>query len=544
MRPELDEKKVCFITPPSAFNAYTGTAINAATQVYPYLPYQYLSAWLKKINMGFKTSVLDMAIDYNSWQILGEYLKRERPKYIGLSFTTPLYYEAKLIGMIAKDLLGPELVLVHGGVHASALWNESLTDSMCDVVVTGEGEVTFGEICQGKPFSEIQGIVYREDRDRKQLLSAEEIVSRIKKSDSCYNIQLGAVISGGEPSIKKTFNRPFIRDAKKSLDDLPFPDLELYDIRRYKNPTIIARGYPMHQVETSRGCPFTCNFCSAEDAYRVMSPDYVIELFKFLIHHGVREFRIVDDQFLTNVKRGKAIVSAMLDADIKIPWNMANGVRADRVDEEFLEMAARTGCYQIGAGYESGDQNSLDSIQKSLDIDKSAVCMAMIKRYGIETVGFFMIATPADTEESMQKTINFAKKLMPDFAKVTVCIPFPDTRLYADYDRKGLILSKKWDDYNIHRAIGVYKHPNGLTPEIIEKYYWKFYREFYFNPRWMWWKGLKSLRDGTLFRNFNLGRKVFLAKLMPDDPRKWIVKRSPNILESGTPKYDNKKLTP
>ena len=114
MRPALDEKKVCFITCPSAFNAYTGTAINAATQVYPYLPYQYLSAWLKKkLNMGFKTSALDMGVEHNPWQILGNYLKRERPKYLGLSFTTPLYYEAKLIGMIAKDLLGPELVLVH-----------------------------------------------------------------------------------------------------------------------------------------------------------------------------------------------------------------------------------------------------------------------------------------------------------------------------------------------------------------------------------------------------------------------------------------------
>ncbi|HEY4495157.1 MAG TPA: radical SAM protein [Candidatus Paceibacterota bacterium] len=536
MHPTLDDHKVCFITTPSAFNAYTGTAINAATQVYPYLPYQYLSAWLKqKLNMGFKTSALDMGVEHNPWQILGNYLKRERPKYLGLSFTTPLYYEAKLIGMIAKDLLGPELVLVHGGVHASALWNESLTDSICDVVVTGEGEVTFGEICQGKPLNEISGIVYREDRGRRQLLSAEEIVSRIQKGESCYDVQLGAVVSDREPSLKKTFNRPFIKDAKKSLDDLPFPDMELYDVYRYKNPTIVAKGYPMQQVETSRGCPFTCNFCSAEDAYRVMSPGYVIELYKFLISHGIKEFRIIDDQFLTNVKRGKAIVSAMLDAGVTIPWNMANGVRADRVDEEFLEMAARTGCYQIGAGYESGDQKSLDSIQKSLDVDKSVTCMAMIKKYNIETVGFFMIATPADTEESMQKTINFAKKLMPDFAKVTVCIPFPDTRLYADYERKGLILSKKWDDYNIHKAIGVYRHPNGLTPALVDKYYWKFYREFYFNPRYVWWKGLKSLRDGTWIRNLNLGRKVFLAKLMPDDPRKWITKASPNPLEAGTP---------
>ncbi|MBU2082181.1 B12-binding domain-containing radical SAM protein [Patescibacteria group bacterium] len=529
MYPKLDEKKVCFVTPPSAFSAYTGTAINAATQIYPYLSYQYLSAWLKeKIKMGLKTRVLDMGIAPDPWPLLGRFLLREKPKYLGLSFTTPLFYEAKLIGLIAKDLLGPELVLIHGNVHASTLYEESLTETMCDVIVKGEGEVTFGEICQGKPFNEILGVIYRADDWRKQLISAEEIISRRVKGESCYDIAKNAVFSE-EPDIRSTIywgSRPYIGSSKNnSLDDLPFPDMELYDIYRYKNPDIIAHGYPMQQVETSRGCPFTCNFCSSEDTYRAMSPDYVIELYKYLIKCGVKEFRLIDDQFLININRGKVIAQKMLENNITISWNMANGVRADRVDREFLELAARSGCYQVGGGYESGDQESLDSIQKNLDIEKSIECMKMIKELDIETVGFFMFGTPGDTERSMQKTIDFAKKLMPDFAKVTVCIPFPDTRLYADYEKRGLILSKKWDDYNIHKAARLFKHPNGLTPEILEKFYWKFYREFYLNPRYLWWKGRKSLRDGTFFRNANLAKKLFFAKIIPDSPLNWALKK-------------------
>src|SRR3989344_9645947 len=107
MRLALDEKKVCFITCPSAFNAYTGTAINAATQVYPYLPYQCLSAWLKKLNLGFKTAALDMGVEADPWCALAVFLLRERPKYIGLSFTSPLFFEASLIGLVAKSYLGP-----------------------------------------------------------------------------------------------------------------------------------------------------------------------------------------------------------------------------------------------------------------------------------------------------------------------------------------------------------------------------------------------------------------------------------------------------
>lgn len=522
--PRLNEKKVCFITPPSAFTAYTGTAINAATQVYPYLSYQYLSAWLKKLQLGFQTSALDMGAEYYPWCSLASYLLRERPKYLGLSFTTPLFYEAKLIGCIAKYYLGPELMIVHGSIHATALPEESLTETMCDVVVVGEGEVTFGEICQGNSLQKIAGIVYRADSERKLALSGPQIIRRLSGGEPGYDVQKEAVWSG-PAEIKRTPPRGFIKNAvNKSLDDLPFPDMELFDIWQYKNPRVVAKGYPMQQVETSRGCPYTCNFCSAEDTYRMFSPDYTVEMFHYMIkYHGVQELRIVDDQFLTHVRRGKAIAEKMLQRGIVIPWNMANGVRADRVDAEFLNLAKRTGCYQTGAGFEAGDQDSLNSIQKSLDIEKSYECVRMIKEAGIEIVGFFMIGTPADTEETMQKTIDFAKKMMLDYAKCTVCIPFPDTRLYAQYKRAGLIVSEKWDDYNIHKAIGVYRHPH-LAKETITEFYWKFYKEvLYGNREYLEWMIPKSFADGSVIWKAQTAFKLVTATAIPDDPRRYRV---------------------
>jgi anaerobic magnesium-protoporphyrin IX monomethyl ester cyclase len=519
MQLKLDEKKVCFVTPPSAFSAYTGTAINAATQVYPILAYQYLSAWLKRLALRFKVKVFDMGIESDAWPLLAQFLLKERPKYLGLSFTTPLFYEAKLIGLVAKSLLGPDLIIIHGNIHASALFEESLTETMCDVVVKGEGEITFGEICQGKPLNKVDGIAYRVDDGRRQSISAEKIILRLLNGESCYDVAKNAIFSE-EPEIKQTKPRPYI----SNLDDLPFPDMELYDIYSYKNPDIIAHGYPLQQVETSRGCPFSCNFCSSEDTYRTMSPDYVIGLFKYLVRHGVKELRVIDDQFLVDINRGKSIAQKMLETDMKVFWNMANGVRADRVDREFLNLVAASGCYQIGCGFESGDQDTLNSISKGLNLDKSFECVKMMKEIGIEIVGFFMFGAPAETERSMQRTIDFAKKLMPDFAKVTICIPFPDTKLYTEYKERGLILTKKWDEYNIHKAARIYKHPNDLTPEILEKYYWKFYRKFYLNPRYVLRKTRKSLQDGTFFRNVNLARKLFLAKWLPDNPRNWVTK--------------------
>ncbi len=519
MYPKLDEKKVVFITEPCMFRGYTGTRMNAVTQVYPIQAYLWLSAWLKKL--GLKTAVLDMGIitPQKAWFKLVEFLLEEKPKYIGMTVTTPLFYDAKLIGIVAKEVLGPDVVIVHGGVHASALPEESLVESMCDIVVIGEGELTLGEVCEGRPWNEIRGIAYREDDGRRTTLTAQQIISRLLKGEPTYNVQLGAVIGPGEPKIVRNPSRPYM--SNQELDDLPFPDLDLYDIWKYKNPRIFSRAHPLIQYETSRGCPFRCNFCSAENAYRIISPDRVIETLKFFQKRGVRELRISDDQFLVNLKRGKIIIEKMIQSGLDFKVNLGNGVRADRCDEEFLRLAKRAGFYSIGAGFESGDQEALDSLGKSLDLEKSLRCAEMIKKIGIEVVGFFMIGAPADTIKSMQRTINFAKMLMPDLAKVTICIPFPDTELFRIYDRQGLILSRNWADYNIHRSVGVYRHPNpDLTPEVLCYWYNKFYRDFYFNPRYMLWKSLKSVRDGSIFRNAYYGAKTFFPNLIPGDPTK------------------------
>lgn len=519
MYPQLDEKKVLFITQPCMFRGYTGTRINAATQVYPIQAFLWLSGWLKRL--GLKTIVFDMGVRDAQmaicWKELVRYLLAEKPKYIGMTVTTPLYYESKLIGMVAKQVLGPDVVIVHGGVHASALFQESLTDSMCDVVVIGEGEITFGEVCQGKPLKEIQGIAYREDGDRQMLLDADQIIGRLEKGEEAYFIQKDAVASMN-PVVKQTAPRPFM--SVSDLDNVPFQDLDLYDIRRYRNPKIIAKSHPLIQFETSRGCPFRCNFCSAENEYRPMSPDRVIEELKYYHRYGIKEVRFNDDQFLVDVNRGMVIAEKILEAGLRFDINFGNGVRADRCTKEFLKLFKRAGLYQLGAGFESGDEAALASINKKLAIDKSVAVMRLIREMGVEVVGFFMIGTPGDTIASMQRTIDFAKQLMPDFAKVTICIPFPDTALYAEYEKKGLIKKpQRWDHYNIHKAAGVYTHPNPeLTADVLYEWYLKFYSEYYKNPRYIARQLVKSISNGSILWKGATAARTFFPGIFKTSP--------------------------
>ena len=520
--PRLDEMKAAFIVQPSMFRAYTGTRINAATQVYPIQAFLWLSAYVKKVIPGFKTAVCDMGVmdikNAFAWREYIRFLERERPKIICLTVTTPIYYEAKLAGIIAKQVLGPDVIIAHGGVHASHLYNESLTDSMCDVVVRGEGEKTFGEICQLKPFNEINGIAYRTDERRWMTITVSQIIDRLVNGEVAYDVQLGAVESY-EPDIRATMPRKQMRRAE--LDELPFQDLDLYDFRRYHNPRIIVKSHPFIQFETSRGCPEECSFCSAAtDNYRVFSPERSVAEMEYYKRRGIKELRINDDQFLASLKRGKQIGELMNKKGLHFDINFGNGVRADRCDREFLELFKRVGLYQVGAGFESGDQESLDSIKKSLGLQQSIEVMHLFREFKIEVVGFFMIGTPGDTIVSMEKTCKFAQLLMPDYAKVTVCIPFPDTPLYEEYDKMGLMKKpERWDLYNIHKAAGVYTHPNPeLTPEVLMWWYRKFYRDFYGNPAYIKREISKSIRDGSFMWKIPTALRTFFPRIFKTSP--------------------------
>lgn len=518
--------RVLFVTAPSCFTAYTGTRINAVTQRYALLSYMHLSSYAKKHVPGIDTRVLDLGIERNPWPLLAHVLHTWRPQVVAMTCTTPIHYEVCLISKFAKAILGDEVRVVVGGVHASKLPFDMLTESPIDYVVHEEGEVTFGEICEGRPPGEIAGISYRSDNSRRMTMDADQLLSAINRPGVvAYDVHKFGMIDMLNPTedvVKKTKQRKQLNRGTQ-LDSLPLIDLELYDHMRYKNPLgLIARDFPMIQVETSRGCPSRCSFCSADDSYRPMSPERVLEQFRAFKRYGIKEIRWIDDQVAVDLTRVKIIFEMMAKEGLFFYMNFANGVRADRLDTEMLTLGKRVGLYQVGVGFESGDQVALDSMSKGLKdgAAKGFEAARIIRKAGVELVGFFMFGAPGDTEISMQKTLAYAKALNCDYAKVTISTPFPDTRMYEDYKRKGLILSTRWDTYNIHKAEGVYKHPNGLQPEVLRKYYDLFYKEYYLmNPSYLWGRFWNTLRNGTLFYDIFYAVKTFLPRLISGDPR-------------------------
>jgi len=462
---------ILFINLPSSFSAFEATRLEVYKQAYPSLSFMCLAAFVKQA--GYSAAVLDLGIEKNPYDLLRKKLKELKPRYLGITSTTPLFGEAVQISRIGREILGKETIIICGGAHVSALPQESLADSEINIVIVGEGEETLLEIMQGKKLSEINGIFYKEN---------ERILS--------------------------TPPRQFIED----LDSLPFPDFSIYDLKKYHCSKLVSRYSPVLQIETSRGCPNNCSFCSKsvfERKFRTKSAGRVVQEMKYFIKNGAKELRIIDDQFAADIERAKEICRLLIKEKVKIPWCLPNGIRVDRVDQEFLDLAKEAGCYQVSIGFESGDQNSLNSINKGITLEQGAKCMAMVKKAGLESIGFFVLGLPADTEESMEKTIDFAVKMMPTYVKSSAMCPYPGSRIFEQYEREGRIKTRDWSKYNRHKVGDVYEHPY-LSLQVLRKYQDLFYRRFYLNPRFVWMRLMKSLKEHTFWRDVYYGARTFL----------------------------------
>ncbi len=471
-------KDVLFISMPSAFSSYKGTRLNVSVRLYPLLSFMSLGAVLRE--KGLDVTVLDLGIEDEPYKALDQALDELKPELVGFTATTPLHPEVEKISGIVRKKVGRDVRIVYGGPHATALPEESLRETEVDIVVSSEGEITMSEIVDGKPLADIKGIYYKDNGN-----------------------------------VRSTPPRELIKD----IDTLPFPALDLYDVTRYRSVELIGKASPTINIETSRGCPYACTYCNKNISgrlFRKKSPDRVIEEIKYVLRLGAGEIHIADDQFTVDIERAKIICEKIIQAELKFPWNLINGIRVDRVDEEFLTLAKRAGCYQLAFGIESGDQASLDQVGKGLKLDDVVRGVKLTKKVGIECVGSFMLGLPGDTEESLKKTVDFALKLMPDYAKVTITIPYPGTVLFDDYDRRGLIKSKDWSKYYFHRVGDVYTHPT-LSFKTIQHYYDMFYRKYYLSPRFLVRRIAKSYSEGTLLRDVHYGLQTFFPKFFPPE---------------------------
>ncbi|MFA5033855.1 MAG: radical SAM protein [bacterium] len=459
-------KKVLLINP-SQFQSYNNVKIKGGAIYSPSLALAVLAAPLVKA--GHNVKILDL----NKEPPLDTVLETFSPDFVGITFTTLLFEETRRICQTIKSY-SKEIVIISGGAHSTALPEETLKELDIDIAVIGEGDFSLLKIINGENLNNIPGIAYK------------------KRGEIKMNPCAGYI---------------------ENLDNLPLPAWDLINISQYKTTPLLSRASPAGWIETSRGCPYTCGYCTKNifgTKFRFKSVNRVLEEIEYMLKMGFKELHIADDNFTMDTARAKQICEEILHRNLKFPWATVTGIRIDRVDKELLELMYKAGCYRVYFGIESGDQSILDKIKKGISLDKIREVVKMAKSTGLEVFGFFMAALPGETEDSIKKTIAFAKSLPLDMAKMSITMPLPGTALFKELDKGGFIKTYDWSKYNLYiLARDVYKHPT-ISWDIVEKYFNRFYREFYFRPGYI-----------LNFAKKNLVRKDFFSMVKIFFETKW-----------------------
>ena len=289
-------------------------------------------------------------------------------------------------------------------------------------------------------------------------------------------------------------DRPFIRD----LDDLPVPLHRLLPWDRYRAPNI--RG-PYTFIVTGRGCQAGCRFCIKHVTYgsavRVRSPENVLQELRLLWQMGLRNVHMYADSFTASREQVMGICEGMIREGLKFKW-LCNS-RVDYVDPEMLRTMARAGCWLIAWGIESASAEIRQRVHKGTTEDKIVRALRWSKEAGIMNWGYFIIGLPGETEDTIRRTIDLAKRLPLDLALFHIAAPYPGTPFFFEVIQNGWFRpGTAWEEVDMDEST-VLDYP-GLRAEQIERWARRAFREWAIRPRPLW-TFLKSMNSWQAARS-------------------------------------------
>ena len=419
-----------------------------------------------------RVEIVDAIATRMTWQEFHDLLRRKQPRYYLTQVTAPTLTN-DMYGVFLAKSLGARTIAF--GTHVTPIPERTMEAfPSLDFVLRGEPELTLRELIdslEGRQLEDVQLVkLFRDTDPGWRPLSASEAREREDLS------HVKGLVWRRDGQVTFNADRPFIAN----LDGLPLPRHDMLPLEAYRIPMLKG---PYSFIVTSRGCTGGCRFCIKHVSYqysiRLRSPENIVAEIEMLCDLGVRNIHMYADSFTVSRDQVMGLCRLIIESGIEIRWTCNS--RVDYVDEEMLQTMARAGCWTISWGIESGNEQILRRVRKGTDPQKVARALAWSKRAGIRNWGYFIIGLPGETEETIQETIAFSKKLPLDLALFHIAAPYPGTPFFFEVvENNWFRPGTQWEEIDMDRST-VLDYP-GLPAERLEYWQRRAFREWAMRP--------------------------------------------------------------
>ncbi|MEE9474911.1 MAG: radical SAM protein, partial [Candidatus Hydrothermarchaeaceae archaeon] len=321
---------------------------------------------------------------------------------------------------------------------------EEVLNAGADIVVRGEGEATFRELIEGRALEDIEGMSW---------MDGTKIV---------HNPDRGLIAD---------------------LDSIPFPAHRYFPTDKYG----------IMSMATSRGCPYSCSYCSAARFWRrkvrYRSPENVLEELKLIKELGFDLVKFMDSTFTLDKRRVIEICRLIREEGLDMKWSCET--RADALDDELLGALSGAGCTLICIGVDSACNDVLSKNRRNIDVLTMKNAFESIKRHKLQTRAYITFGLPGETRKSVEETIKFLDDIKPDQILLSLATAYPGTELWG---RPYIDVHKNWiSKFRGHGTGGKLHLPEGIT------------RKEYMGLADYVWSEVKRINRGTAVKSQTAG---------------------------------------
>ena len=468
---------------------------NSPTYIYPMVP-AYAASNLK--DKGYNVYWMDGISEGKKYDQWIDELTATAPDFLLMETKSPVVKAHwKIIDDIKSKI--PDLKIVIVGDHVTAFPEETLENCSVDYIIKG-GDYDFvivnllNHICKDE---ELEGGVYWRDGDKNIKAKPKQTIGKFHNS--------------GPTALRH------------KLDDLPFVDRDLTKWKLYAYENGNYKYTPATYMYSGRDCWWNrCTFCVWDHtlnpigSYRSFSPERLFAEVKHVVdNYGVRE--IFDDAGTLFIgPKLKKFCDLLIESGYNKKVVYGCNMRFNALTQEYYDLMAKAGFRFILYGMESGNQKTLDKLDKGTKEEDTINGSRMASKAGLEPHATIMLGYPWESYEDAKRTIEVAKYCFKkgyfNTMQATIVIPYPATPLWKECKEKGWLLTEDYDDYDMRGAVMKIPFSEEKLLALTQDLYSAF-----LSPQYMLRKVI-SIRNLDDIKFFYMAGKKLMGHLLDFDP--------------------------